>query len=30
MKNKQAGMRDPDVKGYTSMADLKAALESDD
>ena len=22
--------RDPDVKGYTSMADLKAALESDD
>ncbi|MBQ8986524.1 MAG: type II toxin-antitoxin system RelB/DinJ family antitoxin [Lachnospiraceae bacterium] len=22
--------RDPDVKGYTSMADLKAALEADD
>ena len=22
--------RDSDVKGYTSMADLKAALESDD
>ena len=22
--------RDPDVKGYTSMEDLKAALESDD
>ena len=22
--------RDPDVKGYTSMADLKAALEGDD
>ena len=22
--------RDPDIKGYTSMADLKAALESED
>ncbi len=22
--------RDPDVKGYTNMADLKAALETDD
>ena len=27
---KQKISRDPDVKGYTSMADLKAALEADD